>query len=153
MNRCYKIITTDSLFKSAYDIDDVSDIKPGTRFVARFPVIEGLYIQHKTPVPHFPDNAFDAMLWHDVLKSGLPKQAYAYEIFPVTPVIKQKCHDSQGIYQCGANIIEFGPKIPMHQMRRMALQEFRRHWLKKLIQYHKISVLISVCNWRLLIRN
>lgn len=148
----YKIVTDDSLFKSAYQIADISAIQPGTRFQARHPRTDGFYIQHRLPMIHFCDSPFDSMIWYNILTDGAAKRTCIYEITPITAIVKQKCYDSKGVYQCGANVIEFGNQIPLQTLVKLATQEFKDNWFKKITMYPKVHVLKSVLKWRSLIK-
>ena len=125
----YKIVTKNSFFTDLYENTDVFDIPYGTVFVA--PESS----KHRPDDPkclinesvfHFASGVFDTMLWHTrLIRHVLPCQIYAVQ--PLTKVIKQKCADSLGLYQCGANKIKILEKQNIDNMYDMAVKEYSRN--------------------------
>lgn len=122
----YKIVTPASFFTELYKDTDVFNIPYGTIFTApKTP-------KHKPDAPkcilgeshfHFAQGAFDIMLWHTLLiHHTMPAQIY--EIQPLTNVIKQRCNDSDGIYQCAAHQIKFLGKQDTNEMYERAINEY-----------------------------
>lgn len=151
MQKCYKILTENSYFRKIYDTDNLARIPFGTKVIASAPFqedytgkINGHWYIDK-PVIHFCDNAFDTMLWHGVLCGAPANRSWIYEIKPLTAVFKEKCKDDIGLYQCGANIIEFHSLIPLDTMFDRAIEEFHQDHHAKIDMYPflKISKIIS----------
>ncbi|MBQ9540453.1 MAG: hypothetical protein IJU89_03455 [Alphaproteobacteria bacterium] len=125
----YKIVTPQSFFTDLYDGNiniDVFDIPCETVFTAPN------QSKHRPDDPkcmvnnscfHFAQGAFDTMLWHTKLAHHL-LDARIYQIQPLTDVIKQRCQDSTGIYQCGAHKIKILEKQNIHNMYELAIQEY-----------------------------
>ena len=103
-----------------------------------------LCIQSQTPVIHFSDSAFDTMLWLSIF--GTTNYAI-YEITPVTPVIKQKCTDSNAIYQCGAESIRIEKIVPMNKMFNMALSEYCKNRKEKHKMYPHLKFKSIIASW------
>ena len=122
----YKILTPQSFFTEYYENTDVFNIPYGTVFSA--PKAS----KHRPDDPkclinesvfHFADGAFDTMLWHTrLIHHVLPCQIY--EIQPIGDVIKQRCLDDLGLYQCGAQQIKFLKKQNTDEMYELALREY-----------------------------
>jgi len=122
----YKIITQRSFFTELYENVDVFNIPCGTVFNA--PKTS----KHRPEDPkclinesvfHFADGVFDTMLWHTrLIHHVLPCQIYAIQ--PIGEVIKQRCLDDLGLYQCGAQKIEFLEKQNVDKMYDMAVKEY-----------------------------
>ena len=123
----YKIIIPGSFFADFYNDDcNLFDIPYGTILTA--PSLS----KHKPDYPqylinesclHFAEGAFDTMLWHAQLSHHLLK-GQIYSIQPLTNVIKQRCPDALGLYQCGAKQIEILDKQDMDKMYELAIQEY-----------------------------
>lgn len=123
----YKIVTTQSFFTDLYDDTiDVFNIPNGKVFTAPD------QSKYKPDDPkcllgnscfHFAQGAFDTMLWHTkLIHHILP--ARIYQIQPLTEVIKQRCQDSTGIYQCAAHQIKILKKQNINEMYEQAIQEY-----------------------------
>jgi hypothetical protein len=125
----YKIVTSKSFFADLYWHFDIFDIQNGTILTApknsrRVPDDpKCLLNQHCF---HFADGAFDTMLWHTVLCHHV-KQYQIYKIEPITNVIKHRCLDSDGIYQCGASKIKFIEKQDTDELYDRAIQEYNTY--------------------------
>lgn len=151
MKKYYKIITSKSIFKDSYNILDIRSIPFGTRFVAQKPKNPSRVILNSNmPVIHFCDSAVNTMLWYSFIFDGciepwllemvgICHDTCIYEIKPVSPVIYGVCRDEYHLYQCGANIVEFGEKIPVEQVVRNAVKEYKKHKIRMYTMYkHKI---------------
>lgn len=127
----YKIVTPQSFFTDLYDgiINiDVFDIPCGTVFTAPD------QSKHRPDDPrcminnscfHFAQGAFDTMLWHTLLCHHNTLETVIYQIQPLSGVVeKQRCRDSNGIYQCGAHEIKILQKQNIHDMYELAIQEY-----------------------------
>ena len=122
----YKIVTEYSFFTELYKDTDVFNIADGTIFTAPQKP------KHKPDAPkcmlnescfHFAEGAFDTMLWHTLLIHHT-LSAQIYKIKPLTTVIKQRCNDSDGIYQCAAHKIKFLEKQNTDEMYERAINEY-----------------------------
>lgn len=125
----YKIVTERSFFTDLYDGIDVFNISYGTVFSApksskNKPDDPNCLINES--VFHFAEGVFDTMLWHTrLIHHVLSCQIYAVQ--PLTYVIKQKCADSLGLYQCGAQQIKFMEKQDIDNVYDMAIQEYKEN--------------------------
>lgn len=156
MQKYYKIITEKSWFKKIYDFKDVSDIPYGTMVEAQEPfsndpqytIGKRKHWYIKQPVIHFCDNAFDTMLWQPVLVGTLvPKKYQIYEIKPITPIVKEKCADEYGIYQCGAKKVEILGKMNDIDMYDLAVAEFHKDRSTKIDSYLNLNLPDIVEDW------
>lgn len=160
MQKYYKIITSDCLFKVRYDITDIYAISKGTCFVAKETKNTSVVsLRAGVPVLHFCDSAFDTMLWYSLVFggciepwlqeiAGLYKKSCIYEIKPLSPVAFGKCKDAYRLFQFGANIIEFGDKIPTEQIAKQAIEEYKKNKLEKYIMYNRKMVKSQVKLWQ-----
>lgn len=123
----YKILTPKSFFTNSYDKLDIFNIPYGTTFVAP------KHPRYNPDCPkcligescfHFAQGAFDTMLWYTILYHHLLKETQIYRVQPLSRVVKQRCQDSEGIYQCGAHQIQFLDKQDINKMYDMAVQEY-----------------------------
>lgn len=135
----YKIIVKNYPFEKVYRIKDINNIPSGKIFEARIPFREGAYISD-TPVIHFCDNAFDTMLWHNILIADWESEPVFYEINPLTRIIKQKCDDNIGLFQCGASCIQFIKRISVDNMYEKALAEYNKNPQDKITMYPNIPI-------------
>jgi hypothetical protein len=145
MNKYYKVVNCACPFAIKYNIKRLDAISNGEVFVAKpAQYSSGRFLDTQAArVLNFSDCAFDAMLWYDVLNSirwdlVLPEyweQTYIYEITPLSPIIKERCCDEYGLFQCGATTIRFGDKVPLEQMISNALDEYNHTKLKKYLQH------------------
>ena len=158
MSKYYKIITERSYFHRIYDAGDALWVPYGTRVSAepcltteysRWGVRNGQwYINSDVPVIHFCDNAFDTMLWHSVLTRSNEKIGVAiYEIKPLTKVIKQRCGDDIGLYQCGANVVQFRHLVSTDEMFERALSEFHVNHHAKIDMYPNLQMSKIIAAW------
>lgn len=141
----YKVMWPNSSFSDVYKSTDLNNIAPNTIISAPdkpYNYSDGTHIENPTQVIHFCDNAFDTMLWYNMLDAFC-----VYEIEPLTPVIKQKCKESQDIYQCGAQKIKIVKKIPTDTMFDLALSEFEQDREAKIRMYMSISMPKVVHYW------
>ncbi len=123
----YKIITPRSFFTHVYDTRvNIFNIPYGKVFTAT------KHTAYKPDDPkclvnescfHFADGAFDTMLWHTALCHHV-LHCQIYQIEPLSDVIKERCKDSKGIYQCGAHKIKFLGKQNIDKMYEQAIQEY-----------------------------
>ena len=125
----YKIITEYSFFTSLYGKDtDVFNIPNCTIFTAppnptHKPESPKCMIQKSCF--HFADGAFDTMLWHTRLCNPFYTKKYQiYKIEPIGNIIKSRCIDDLGIYQCGAQQIKIIGKQDTDELYDSALQEY-----------------------------
>lgn len=125
----YKIITEYSFFIELYGTDtDVFNIANGTIFSApptpiRKPESPKCLIQKSCFL--FAEGAFDTMLWHTRLCNPFRVKKYQiYKIEPIGDVIKSRCVDDLGLYQCGAQQIKFIGKQDTDELYDFALQEY-----------------------------
>ena len=122
----YKIVTERSWFTKLYEDIDVFNIPYGT--VLNAPES----CKHKPDNPkclikesvfHFAEGVYDTMLWHArLIHHVLPCQIYAVQ--PLTDVIKQRCADDLGLYQCGAQQIKILERQNIEDMYDMAVKEY-----------------------------
>ena len=123
--RYYKIIGADlpfwSFVASAHQRFNPNLVPCGKTITAKGTKRGDLCIQSQTPVIHFTDNAFDAMLWLSIFRTH---NFAIYEITPLTPVIKQKCTDVYELDQCGATTIRIEHIVSTDTMFRRALSEY-----------------------------
>lgn len=125
----YKVITELSWFSNLYSDTDVFNIPYGTVFKApktsnSRPDDPKCLINES--VFHFASGIFDTMLWHTrLIHHVLPCQIYA--IRPLSNIIKQRCEDDLGLYQCGAQQIEFLEKQNVDKMYDMAVKEYKNN--------------------------
>lgn len=122
----YKIITPASFFSALYKDTDVFNIPSGKIFTApqkpKYKPDTPKYMLGQSCF-HFSEGAFDTMLWHTLLiHHTLPAQIY--EIAPLTNIKKQRCNDSDGIYQCAAHQIKFLEKQNIDEMYDRAINEY-----------------------------
>jgi len=152
----YKIITENAWFKRIYKLGDDLYIPFGTRVVASEPFAnDDCYKNGKNghwyinkPVIHFCDNAFDTMLWHQILTGTIhPKKHLIYQIKPLTPVIKERCSDNLGFYQCGANMIEFLCNIDVNEMFDLAVSDFRKNHNERIKAYPNFQMTKIISDW------
>ena len=140
----YKIVTPNSFFTDLYSNKDVFNIPYGTVFNApesskNRPDCPGYLI--KENCFHFAEGVFDTMLWHTKLVHHvLSCQIYAVQ--PLTDVIKQRCNDDLGLYQCGAQQIKFLEKQDIGKMYDVAVKEYESN----LERYQNFK--ISIDCWR-----
>lgn len=124
----YKIVTKTSFFTDLYGASvDVFNIPYGTIFTASD------QSKHRPDDPkcmlgnscfHFAQGAFDTMLWHTLLCRHNTVETTIYQIQPLGVVEKQRCQDSNGIYQCGAHKIKILEKQNIHDMYELAIKEY-----------------------------
>ena len=156
MQTCYKIITENAWFQRIYKTDDTLTVPFGTRVVASEPFVDDesyettknghWYINQ--PVIHFCDNAFDTMLWHSVLIGTIyQKKHQIYIVKPLTPIIKERCQDDMGFYQCGANTIKFLGKVDVNNMFDLAVADFRENHKKKTEEYPNLQMTKILSDW------
>lgn len=124
----FKIVGEDFPFaryvQTRYNIDCTQTIPCGTQVSAKQSFYGDLCIHSEIgPVFHFCDNAFDVMLWHSLFET---QNTTVYEIKPLGKVVKQRCNDSAGLYQCGAQDIEIIKPVSQKQLFKMALSEYRK---------------------------
>ena len=126
----YKIVTPYSWFTDLYVLKLDMPLPHGIPYGAIFTAPEKP--NHKPDCPeylinescfHFADGVLDAMLWHSKL-SHHNTDYPIYAIEPLSHVVKQRCHDSLGIYQCGANKIRFLAKQNIDEMYEMAIAQY-----------------------------
>ena len=156
MQTYYKIITENAWFRRIYKMDDSLTVPFGTQVVASEPFVDdesyttgrnGRWYIDK-PVIHFCDNAFDTMLWHRVLTGTIrPKKHQIYQIKPLTPIIKERCSDDLGFYQCGANKIEFLGKVDVNDMFDLAVADFRENHNEKMKAYPNFQMTKIISDW------
>lgn len=156
MEKYYKVVSWVSLFKQAYNIKEIDAIKPGTRFICKNPVYsyEDIMLISYPPVLHFSQGAFNTLLWYDVfedLTSYLPidyrPPTCIYEVYPITDVISGRSNDGYNLFQYGANIIEFGQRIPISQIAQNAVAEYEQNKIIKHIKY-KRKMIKSFKSWQ-----
>ena len=134
MEKYYKVISWISLFRETYNIEEIYDIAPGTRFVAKkpdTPVI--VMLQSKQPVLHFAKGPLDTLLWYDIfddeqedacLPYNLPIQIY--EIEPIGPISHGICRDDYRLNQYGAHAIEFKERVQVSKIIEDAIAVYER---------------------------
>ena len=77
---------------------------------------------------HFAEGAFDTMLWHTRLCNPFRIKKYQiYKIEPIGDVIKSRCVDDLGLYQCGTQQIKFISKQDTDEMYDAALAEYAKN--------------------------
>lgn len=154
MQKYYKIITRYSYFSKIYTVDEDLYIPFGTKVIASSPFVDDYktkgienghyYIESEKPMIHFCDNAFDTVLWYNVLSNLISKTmlmtAAFYEIKPLSEVIKQRCTDNVQLYQCGANMIEFLSRVPTDTLYERALGEFHQNHQAKIDMYPNLDI-------------
>ena len=130
--------------------DDMSKIYHGKIFHAYKPSEHtDVILQHNTPLLHFTDNAFDAMLWASKFNSFVAgKGYYFYEIVPLTQIIKQRCNDSTNLYQCGAYKISFRKQLETSKMFDLAISEYEKDPTAKQQTYPDLDLEKIVRDWR-----
>ena len=69
---------------------------------------------------HFAEDPLDTILWYTIIGY---RGSQIYSIKPLSSVTKIRCRDDYGLYQCGANKIQFLEKQDKKQLYEMALQE------------------------------
>lgn len=137
--RFFKLVPMQcSRFAKTYNIQDVDDIYPGRRFVSRGQLYDwcaifddsgyrqrGLGVHSAVPLIHFCDNTIDLLMWYYVsIKPCLPySEVYFFEIKPLSPVHKQRCIDTDRLYQCGSHTIEIVKQLSFGDVLRIANQE------------------------------
>ena len=123
----YKLVTEYSFFNDLCPGIDILNIPNDTIFTA--PESS----KHKPDDPkcliglshlHFADGAMDIMLWHTRLSHFNMYKNQIYAVQPVGNVIKKRCIDSLGLYQCGACQIKFLEKQNIDELYDLALQEY-----------------------------
>lgn len=123
----YKLVTEYSFFTDLYPGMDILNIPQNTVFTA--PTTS----KHKPDNPecmvglshlHFADGAMDIMLWHTRLSHFNMYKNQIYAVQPVGNVIKKRCIDSLGIYQCGAHQIKFLEKQNLDELYDLAVREY-----------------------------
>ncbi len=152
MSTYYKIVSDATVFTYAYNINPYCQIPSGSVFTAQQPQIQNeknVYcIKKPIPVLHFCDNAFDTMLWYCYNMGGFDESALTfYEIQPLTPVVKEKCCDDGGLYQCGANQIKIIRPIEKYEMFKRALNEFRQNPKAKTELYPNLQMQKIISDW------
>ena len=116
MTKYYKVISWISLFREKYDIKEIYNIAPGTRFIAQqikdTPIV---MLQCKRPILHFAKGPLNALLWYDIFYDEL-EDAFLldvvppiqiYEIQPIGKIAHGICRDDYRLKQYGAHAIEF----------------------------------------------
>lgn len=163
MKTYYKIVSSDGLFAEQYNIVDVNDIPNGSRFkasefskgaISRGGTVFTMFLEK--PVINFCDNAFDTMLWYpgfsnvsyEAALAGTTRQCCIYEIVPITRVFKDRSKSLHELRRCGADIIEFGNLVPVAQVAKLAMNEYKRCKLMKHIMYGSEFVRESVEKWK-----
>lgn len=148
MQKYYKIIGYDYPFFNVYGLDNPANVPLYTTFTAYNPKKSGGYfINSKKPVIHFCDNAFDTMLWHSVFIIADELPAVIYEIKPIGSIIKQKCRDDSGIFQCGAEQIQFIRPVSTDEMFERALAEFHQNHKAKINLYPNLEISKIISAW------
>ena len=136
----YKVISIPSIFWNVYS-PAVTIIQYGTEYVANVPNITKEYKGIKQPVLHFAEGAFDTMLWHSALIWNYNKRHHTiYEIEPLTPVFKERCPDSMGIYQCGAHKIKILDSVDLDEMFERAIAEFNQNRKAHIDKYPDLDI-------------
>ena len=144
MGKYYKIVTTNSFFTHLNKGINPLDIPYGAIFTAPKTTPYTTYCTDcliKDALFHFAEGVFDTMLWHTMLTN----RGYDYEIYEIQPlsdVIKQRCDDGFGFYQCGANKIKFLDKQDINKMYDIAVKEYNENQNK----YENFK--ISVDDWK-----
>lgn len=150
----YKVISIPSMFWSAYSSQiqygttytDLN-IQYGTEYVANAPNITKAYMGIKQPVLHFAEGAFDTMLWHSILIWDYNKHHTIYEIEPMTPIIKERCMDGTGIYQCGAQKIKILSPVNLDEMYERAMAEFHQNRKVQIEKYPNLDISKIIAAW------
>ena len=147
MQKYYKIVDANLPFLTDYNMEDPTKVPLFKTFTAKSPETEyGLFIHSKTPVLHFCDNAFDTMLWYSTCVSHI-EDAFVYEIKPIGNIIKEKCKDEHGLYQCGAPQIQFIKLVDTNEMFDLALSEFEKDRMAKFRLYPDIGLSKITLSW------
>ena len=134
MSKYYKVISWISLFREAYNIEEIYDIAPGSRFVAKKSE-ESAYVmlKSKQPVLHFAKGPLNTLLWYDIfddeqedafLLDTPPIQIY--EIQPIGPISHGVCNDDYRLNQYGAHAIEFKERVPVSKIIEQAIAVYDR---------------------------
>ena len=149
MRRYYKIVSNNSCFSNVYNIADVSAIPNGTQFVGKNlgGQRQDTSVSLTGAVLHFSDNAFDTMLWYDMLVDGLSPKAQIYEVKPLAPMVKKRVNGGIGVFQCGANTIEFVKPINVSHMFKSAIAEFRKNPKAKIQMYPDLNMSKLIASW------
>ncbi len=125
----YKIVTARSFFTDLYENSNVFDIPCGTVFCApempKHKPNDSKCMLDKSCI-HFADGAFDTMLWHSKLTARV-MDFQIYQIQPLSVVSKNRCLDSEGVYQCGAAKIKIIQKQHVDELYDLAVQEYYEH--------------------------
>lgn len=153
MKTYYKIVSKNTRF---YDIAFINgifyleEIPKNMVFHAEAMICPGKYqIQNPQPVLHFCDSAFDTVLWTSKFDSWLMDQkTYFYKIVPLTEIIKQRCPDQHGLYQCGAYEIKFKELIDKNKMFKLAIKEYETDPSTKEQMYPNLDLVRIVQNWK-----
>lgn len=144
----YKVIGNSSPFMNMlsekYDIHGMNNIPYNTEISAEGTDTGMFCIQSDIPVIHFSDNVFDTMLWQAIFDT---QSDTIYEIEPLTPVIKERCEDLTGLYQCGTTKIKIIRKVSTARMFNRAIYEYLTHILEKRKMYSNLAFSKIIIAW------
>ncbi len=130
--------------KRQYNLEKFESIPCGTQISATEEFKGRLPIRVEMPIIHFTDNAFDAVLWKLIFQA---KSSVIYEVEPKGQVIKQRCSDYYGVYQCGAKEIKIGRIVSNRKILRMALSEYCRNKKEITEMYPNIKIKDIIRAW------
>lgn len=135
MEKYYKVISWISLFRETYNIEEIYDIAPGTRFIAQQikdpPIV---MLQCKHPILHFAKGPLNALLWYDIFYDEL-EDAFLldvvppiqiYEIQPIGKIAHGICRDDYRLKQYGAHAIEFKERVQVSKIIEDAIDVYER---------------------------
>ena len=131
MQKYYKIVSWNCVFKRRYKIEDNYGIIPETRFVAKEPLYtEDYMLIRSKPVLHFACGELNALLWYEVFEYGINdiyppvQETCIYEIQPKGHVYKGITKDMYQLYQYGANVIQCKERIRVSQIVESAIKKY-----------------------------
>ena len=125
----YKIVTPSSWFVDCVDNNiDIFNIPKNTVFTA--PETPKKYVFYPEGLVneygfHFAQGAMDTMLWHNTLCWNVPFSIY--KVQPIGEVIKERCCDGDGLYQCCAAGLKFLEKQDLGKMYDKAVNEYYKY--------------------------
>lgn len=157
MEKYYKVISWISLFRETYHIEDIYDIAPGSRFVAKKPEDSAyVMLQRKRPVLHFAKGPLNTLLWYDIFfdeaedayLSNIPP-IQIYEIQPIGPISSGVCNDDYRLNQYGAHAIEFKERVPVSEIIERAIAVYE-HTNPKIYNNDQVN---SIRSWQRYVHN
>lgn len=148
----YKIVAYNAKFVDVYGVepgkvplDVVYTAKPVRRTKGNF---DGIRTKRGSCI-HFAKGPLNLMLWYSYFNFQPIQEPAIYKIQPIGKIEKQKCPDKVGLFQYGANQIQFLGIVNTAEMFDLAVSEFNNDPEEIQRLYPKLNMEQVINKWRL----